>query len=268
MSHLSIVYALPLSIFCLGRKEYRDALRRQGADGDTKDTQDGDSPEHEDKDVAAIAIPDPYLSPSSAGTHRRAHRYAQRHGETPIYDGRQPLVDSLGPSAALYHPVFAYMRHAFSSDANLSKVELDDDIERLVYRLRKKLSRHNIKDEEKLMKAVEKYLKLLFENLDVVSKHRVPGKAVLDLVVRCHTPCGVDANVVVMEGKLGPGSGGSAPTQCLYGYRCESAHERVSQQKIHSRLFSNVYRCISTTPFSTRRAVCASWSLWSAHPYT
>ena len=189
------------SAACPGREAYRLILKQA----------------HLGKDSSTID-PDPCL----AARDFRVHTEAQQRA--PMYDGRLPLADNLGPGAALYHPAFAKMWHTLSSDQNLSQVRVDADMEDSVWELRRALCRMDVRDEEESLDTLKKHFSRLFPGTTFHKKYSVlrDGKlvAALDFAVTCSTPYGVEAVIV---------AGAAGPTQALYGYRRASLAEGVSK---------------------------------------
>lgn len=169
---------------------------------------------------------------ADAARSRNIHNVAQHNA--PIYDARQPLANSLGPNAAIYHPPLAKMFHVFSSEDNLSQVELDIDIELLVKGLCRELAKESVVDEDTYMNVVEKYLtRVFFPWARFHKKYRLVrnGKCEveLDFAVTCLTPYGEEAILLAGEAKYREGNGGSGPSQALYGYRRVCINPSVSE---------------------------------------
>ena len=203
-------------------------------------------------------------NPSTAGKDREVHERAQL--KVPMYDGRRPLTENLGPNVAIYAPPFAEMWHMFRNEQKLSQVEVDADMERIVEEFCRELASINVRDEDDYLKVVAKHFpKLLPPGCTFQTKYPVerPDKkeAVSDFVVTCVTPYGEEIVVLVGETKFREGNGGSGPSQALYGFRCLLVNPKVSEKAKfwYTLSLSDIY--CRTLPSSSRHAVPASSSL-------
>ncbi|KAI1786415.1 hypothetical protein LXA43DRAFT_58029 [Ganoderma leucocontextum] len=163
-------------------------------------------------------------NPIRAARDQSVRRKAQL--KAPTYNALSPLADGTGPNAALYHPAFARMWHAYTSEENLSHVELDADMNRVVAALRYELARPRFNDDKRYLDVLKKYFAKVFPGTTFHKKYRVlrNGKldTVLDFAVTSPTPYGVE--VVIVAG-MATFWGSCSLKQALYGYRCVSSAE-------------------------------------------
>ncbi|KAI1785620.1 hypothetical protein LXA43DRAFT_120796 [Ganoderma leucocontextum] len=120
-------------------------------------------------------------NPIRAARDQSVRRKAQL--KAPTYNALSPLADGTGPNAALYHPAFARMWHAYTSEENLSHVELDADMNRVVAALRYELARSRVKDDKRYLDVLKKYFAKVFPGTTFHKKYRVLRNGKLDAVL-------------------------------------------------------------------------------------
>lgn len=161
-------------------------------------------------------------TPSMAATDRKVHQHAQL--KAPMYDGRHPLADNLGPNVGIYFQPFAEMWSTFHDEQKLSQVKVDSDMEDIVEDLCLDLAANTVKIEDDYMEVIGKqFPRLLPRGCTFKKKYRLqrPGarEAELNFAVTCVTPYGEEITLLVGEAKFEDGNGGCGPSQALYGYR-------------------------------------------------